>query len=88
MLQKILSIKTNQNILCVSPNGSGKMLSFLPPIIHKIIESEKNNLIERYIIIKGIKERAHELYSLSKELLQDINGKKVCIQYVKFNFGQ
>ena len=79
MLQEILSIKTNQNILCISPKGSGKMLSFLLPIIQKIIESEKNNLIERYIIITGIKERAHELYSLSKELLQDINGKKVCI---------
>ena len=71
MLQEILSIKTNQNILCISPKGSGKMLSFLLPIIQKIIESEKNNLIERYIIITGIKERAHELYSLSKELLQD-----------------
>ena len=69
MLQEILSIKTNQNILCISPEGSGKMLSFLLPIIQKIIESEKNNLIERYIIITGIKERAHELYSLSKELL-------------------
>ena len=79
MLQEILSIKANQNILCISPKGSGKMLSFLLPIIQKIIESEKNNLIERYIIITGIKERAHELYSLSKELLQDINGKKVCI---------
>ena len=79
MLQEILSNKTNKNILCISPKGSGKMLSFLLPIVHKIIESEKNNLIERYIIITGIKERAHELYSMSKELLQDINGKKVCI---------
>ena len=79
MLQEILSTKSNKNIICISPKGSGKMLSFLLPIVHKILESEKNNLIERYIIITGIKERAHELYSMSKELLQDINGKKVCI---------
>ena len=79
MIQEILSTKSNKNIICISPKGSGKMLSFLLPIVHKILESEKNNLIERYIIITGIKERAHELYSMSKELLQDINGKKVCI---------
>ena len=79
MLQEILSTKSNKNIICISPKGSGKMLSFLLPIVHNILESEKNNLIERYIIITGIKERAHELYSMSKELLQDINGKKVCI---------
>ena len=79
MLQEILSTKSNKNIICISPKGSGKMLSFLLPIVHKILESEKNNIIERYIIITGIKERAHELYSMSKELLQDINGKKVCI---------
>ena len=79
MIQEILSTKSNKNIICISPKGSGKMLSFLLPIVHNILESEKNNLIERYIIITGIKERAHELYSMSKELLQDINGKKVCI---------
>ena len=79
MIQEILSTKSNKNIICISPKGSGKMLSFLLPIVHKILESEKNNLIERYIIITGIKEKAHELYSMSKELLQDINGKKVCI---------
>ena len=79
MLQEILSTKSNKNIICISPKGSGKMLSFLLPIVHNILESEKNNLYERYIIITGIKERAHELYSMSKELLQDINGKKVCI---------
>ena len=79
MIQEILSTKSNKNIICISPKGSGKMLSFLLPIVHNILESEKNNLYERYIIITGIKERAHELYSMSKELLQDINGKKVCI---------
>ena len=45
------------------------------------LERERQQKLERerYIIITGIKERAHELYSMSKELLRDINGKKVCI---------
>ena len=79
MLQEILSTKYEKNIICKSPKGSGKMLSFLLPVIHKILESEKNNIIERYLIITGVKERAHELYSMSKELLKDIDGKKVCV---------
>ena len=79
MLQEILSTKSEKNIICKSPKGSGKMLSFLLPVIHKILESEKNNIIERYLIITGLKERAHELYSMSKELLKDIDGKKVCV---------
>ena len=79
MLQEILSTKVQKNIICKSPKGSGKMLSFLLPVIHKILESEKNNIIERYLIITGVKERAHELYSMSKELLKDIDGKRVCV---------
>ena len=79
MLQEILSTKVQKNIICKSPKGSGKMLSFLLPVIHKILESEKNNIIERYLIITGVKERAHELYSMSKELLKDTDGKKVCV---------
>lgn len=77
MIQEILN--NNKNIICKSVKGSGKMLSFLLPIIHKILENEKNEKIERYIIITGIKERAQELYSMSKELMRDIDGKKVAV---------
>ena len=55
------------------------MLSFLLPIIHKILENEKKETIERYIIITGIKERAQEIYSMSKELMRDVDGKKVVV---------
>ncbi len=55
------------------------MLSFLLPIIHKILENEKKDKTERYIIITGIKERAQELYLMSKELMKDIDGKKVAV---------
>ena len=79
MILEILSTNKQKNIICKSNKGSGKILSFLLPIVHQILENEKNNKEERYIIITGIKERAHELYSMSKELLRDINGKKVCI---------
>ena len=78
MTKEILN-SNNQNIICKSYKGSGKMLSFLLPLVNKIIENEEKNTIERYIIISGIKERVHELYSMAKELLRDINGKKVCI---------
>ena len=77
MIQEILN--NNKNIICKSVKGSGKMLSFLLPIIHKILENEKNEKIERFIIITGIKERAQELYSMSKELMRDIDGKKVVV---------
>ena len=77
MIPEILN--NNKNIICKSVKGSGKMLSFLLPIIHKILENEKNEKIERYIIITGIKERAQELYSMSKELMRDIDGKKVVV---------
>ena len=79
MILEILSTNKPKNIICKSNKGSGKILSFLLPIVHQILENEKNNKEERYIIITGIKERAHELYSMSKELLRDINGKKVCM---------
>ena len=78
MIQEILN-NNNQNIICKSTKGSGKMLSFLLPIIHKILENEKNEKIERFIIITGIKERALEIYSMSKELLKDLDGKKVAV---------
>ena len=77
MIQEILN--NNKNIVCKSSKGSGKMLSFLLPIIHKILENEKNETIERYIIITGIKERAQEIYSMSKELMRDVDGKKVVV---------
>ena len=79
MVYEILNHNNNQNIICKSAKGSGKMLSFLLPIIHKILENEKNERIERFIIITGIKERALEIYSMSKELLKDIDGKKVVV---------
>ena len=79
MIQEILNNNNNQNIICKSTKGSGKMLSFLLPIIHKILENEKKEKIERYIIITGIKERALEIYSMSKELLKDLDGKKVAV---------
>ena len=79
MILEILATNKQKNIICKSNKGSGKILSFLLPIVHQILENEKNNKEERYIIITGIKERAHELYSMSKELLRDTNGKKVCI---------
>ena len=82
MVKELLNINENnknKNIICKSPKNSGKILSFLLPLTNKIIENEKKNIIERYIIITGIKERVHELYAMSKELLRDINGKKVCI---------
>ena len=78
MISEILN-KKNKNIICKSTKGSGKMLSFLLPIIHKILENEKNEKIERFIIITGIKERAQDLYSMSKELMNDIDGKKVAV---------
>ena len=78
MIQEIIN-NNNQNIICKSTKGSGKMLSFLLPIIHKILENEKNEKIERFIIITGIKERALEIYSMSKELLKDLDGKKVAV---------
>ena len=78
MIEEILN-NNNQNIICKSSKGSGKMLSFLLPIIHKILDNEKNEKIKRYIIITGIKERAQEMYSMSKELMKDINGKKVVV---------
>ena len=78
MISEILNRK-NKNIICKSTKGSGKMLSFLLPIIHKILENEKNEKIERFIIITGIKERAQDLYSMSKELMNDIDGKKVAV---------
>ena len=78
MLSEILT-KNIKNIVCKSPKNSGKMLSFLLPLVQKIISDEKNNTIKRYIIVTGIKERAHEIYAMSKELLKDINGKKVCV---------
>ena len=77
MIQEILN--NNKNIICKSVKGSGKMLSFLLPIIHKILENEKKEKIERFIIITGIKERAQELYLMSKELMKDIDGKKVAV---------
>ena len=79
MILEILATNKQKNIICKSNKGSGKILSFLLPIVHQILENEKNNKEERYIIITGIKERVHELYSMSKELLRDTNGKKVCI---------
>ena len=80
MVKELLNINdNNKNIICKSPKNSGKILSFLLPLTNKIIENEKKDIIERYIIITGIKERVHELYSMSKELLRDINGKKVCV---------
>ena len=78
MIEEILN-NNSQNIICKSSKGSGKMLSFLLPIIHKILENEKNEKIERFIIITGIKERAQDLYSMSKELMNDIDGKKVAV---------
>ena len=78
MISEILT-KNIKNIVCKSPKNSGKMLSFLLPLVQKIISDEKNNTIKRYIIVTGIKERAHEIYAMSKELLKDINGKKVCV---------
>ena len=78
MVQEILN-NNNQNIICKSAKGSGKMLSFLLPIIHKILENEKKEKIERFIIITGAKERALEIYSMSKELLKDLDGKKVAV---------
>ena len=75
----LLSNNKNKNIICKSQKASGKMLSFLLPLINKIMENENKNIIERYIIITGIKERVHEIYSMSKELLRDINGKKICM---------
>ena len=78
MIQEILN-NNKKNIICKSEKGSGKMLSFLLPIIHKILENEKKDKTERYIIITGIKERAQELYLMSKELMKDIDGKKVAV---------
>ena len=75
----LLSNNKNKNIICNSQKASGKMLSFLLPLINKMMENENKNIVERYIIITGIKERVHEIYSMSKELLRDINGKKVCM---------
>ena len=78
MLQEIINNK-NENILCKSSKGSGKMLSFLLPIIQRILENEKNEKIERFIIVTGIKERAQEIYAMSKELMRDTDGKQVAV---------
>ena len=78
MIEEILN-NNSQNIICKSSKNSGKMLSFLLPIIHKILENEKTEKIERFIVITGIKERALEIYSMSKELMKDIDGKKVVV---------
>ena len=78
MIEEILN-NNNHNIICKSSKGSGKMLSFLLPIIHKILENEKTEKIERFIVITGIKERALEMYSMSKELMKDIDGKKIAV---------
>ena len=80
MIQEILEkTSTNKNIICKSSKNSGKMLSFLLPITNKILENEKNEKIERFIIITGTKERALEIYSMSKELMRDIDAKKVAV---------
>lgn len=78
MIQEMINNK-NENIICKSGKGSGKMLSFLLPIIHRILENEGNEKKERFIIVTGIKERAQEIYSMSKELLRDADGKKVAV---------
>lgn len=78
MIDIILN-SNNQNIICKSSKGSGKMLSFLLPIIHKILENEKEEKTKRFIIVTGIKERAQEIYSMSKELMKDIDGKKIAV---------
>ena len=80
MIQEILNKNSqNKNIICKSSKNSGKILSFLLPITTKILENEKNEKIERYIIITGAKERALEIYSMSKELMKDIDAKKVAV---------
>jgi len=78
MIQEMINNK-NENIICKSTKGSGKMLSFLLPIIQRILENEKNEKIERFIIVTGIKERAQEIYSMSKELMRDTDGKNVAV---------
>ena len=78
MIQEIINNK-NENIICKSSKGSGKMLSFLLPIIQRILENEKNDKIERFIIVTGIKERAQEIYAMSKELMRDTDGKQVAV---------
>ena len=78
MIQEMIKNK-NENIVCKSSKGSGKMLSFLLPIIQRILENEKNEKIERFIIVTGTKERAQEIYSMSKELMRDTDGKKVVV---------
>ena len=80
MIQEILEkTSTNKNIICKSSKNSGKMLSFLLPITSKILENEKKEKIERFIIITGTKERALEIYSMSKELMRDIDAKNVAV---------
>ena len=78
MIQEMIKNK-NENIVCKSSKGSGKMLSFLLPIIQRILENEKNEKIERFIIVTGTKERAQEIYSMSKELMRDTDGKQVAV---------
>ena len=78
MIQEMIKNK-NENIICKSSKGSGKMLSFLLPIIQRILENEKIENIERFIIITGTKERAQEIYSMSKELMRDKDGKQVAV---------
>ena len=78
MLKEIMNNK-NENIICKSSKGSGKMLSFLLPIIQRILENDKNEIIERFIIVTGTKERAQEIYSMSKELMRDTDGKQVAV---------
>ena len=78
MIQEMIKNK-NENIVCKSSKGSGKMLSFLLPIIQRILENEKNEKIERFIIVTGTKERAQEIYSMSKELMRDTDGKQVVV---------
>ena len=55
MIEEILN-NNSQNIICKSSKNSGKMLLFLLPIIHKILENGKTEKIERFIVITGIKE--------------------------------
>ena len=78
MIQEVLGENT-KNIICKSSKGSGKILSILLPITQKIILNEKNNEVERFLIISGIKDRAIEMYSMCKELLKDTDVKKVAV---------
>lgn len=78
IIPEILS-KEHKDILCISPKNSGKMFSFLLPILSKIIDNKLKGINEKFIIITGTKERAEELYSLSKEILRDFNGDDIAL---------